>query len=532
MKKYLKSKLDSLTTDQKELFDEMQKNNLLQICIPTGAGKGYLMMVDLLNQVVSTNANVFAISSHRLMLNTQHLNDIFDVLSPMLGDIGFIFVGSSGFDHSKFQSNVTFNSQLLKKGLSYNEIVTSTTRKSDVEDNVKRHIEAGRKVIILTTYHSLHTLKGLQIDTIYNDEAHTLATESDTAQFRDNFVLINYKRCFFLTATPKDCTNSDEAFLMNNESVFGKRIGLNFRECVERGYIVRPVVHIAMPSDYNIDDHFDTPQNMAKFVSETFVAHKDFIKNSSSYPDKIAPKMLVKCSSVDDMWEIHGLLLGTIPGVKICAGASRNPKSTLNHFIDSEGIGDRSEYLEKIQNFLEEEMAIVLHYDTMSEGINVAGFTATQFLSGKLPTITKTLQNTGRSTRLHKYDRDRIKTGEITTTDYSNWVKPYCAVIIPYWDNKSEFTAQQLAKEIRDLRDNFDFNPSYLVSVGTDIGRGGEDEELTTLNSKDKLDKKSKIVEEIDNEIENLDILAAQAAQSQKVNNLTIDEWFNLANDL
>jgi uncharacterized pyridoxamine 5'-phosphate oxidase family protein len=38
--KYLVDKLNSLTSDQKELFNQMQENNKLQICIPTGAGKG------------------------------------------------------------------------------------------------------------------------------------------------------------------------------------------------------------------------------------------------------------------------------------------------------------------------------------------------------------------------------------------------------------------------------------------------------------------------------------------------------------
>lgn len=519
MQKYLKSKVASLTPDQLGLYNQMQKNNLLQICIPTGAGKGYIMIVDLLTQIVKSKSQISVISTHRLMLNTQHLNDIFDTLSPMLGEVGFVFVGSSKYDVAKFQSNPGFNKQLLTKGISYNEIFSSTTRKAEVEDAVNSHITAGRKVVILTTYHSLHTLKGLSIDTIYNDEAHTLASEADTAQFRDNFNQIKFKRCFFLTATPKDCTNSDDAFLMNNETVFGKRIGLTFRECVDKGYIVKPVVHIAMPADIDFNVDFDNPQNMAKFVKDSFLAHGDFIKRHSASPEKIAPKMLVKCASVDDMWKIHAELLGKIPGVKICAGASRNPFAAHNHFIDTLGINDRSEYLEAIQNFDESEMAIVLHYDTMSEGINVAGFTATQFLSGKLPTITKTLQNTGRSTRLHKFDRYRIRKQEITTSDYSTWVKPYCAVIIPYWDGKSEFTAKQLAFNIKQLRDEFDFNPAYMVSIGDDIGKGFVDDEMKPLNMKDEKNRKIKLIDEINHEIE---LLTKQDITSP----MTVEEWW------
>ena len=52
MKEYLKSKLNTLT----------------EICIPTGAGKGYLMMIDLLNRIVSTRKNLFVVSTHRLIV--------------------------------------------------------------------------------------------------------------------------------------------------------------------------------------------------------------------------------------------------------------------------------------------------------------------------------------------------------------------------------------------------------------------------------------------------------------------------------
>jgi len=532
-KKYVKSIIQSLNSDQKNLFVEMQNENKLQICIPTGAGKGYLMIVDLLNQIVNTSNDIFAISTHRLMLNTQHLNDIFDKLSPYLGEIGFIFVGSSKYDTSKFQENVSFNKALLKKKLSYNEIVSSTTNTKEVDELVSNHRSFGRKVVILTTYHSLHTLKNQVINTIYNDEAHTLASESESAQFRENFEQIKFERCFFFTATPKDC-NEDEAesFLMNNQDVFGRRTGLKFKECVEKAYIVKPVIHIAMPAKYEDDVDFKSIKNMAKFVLDTYEAHSEFIKQHSFEPNKIAPKILVKCPSVDEMWLIHKELMGKVEGVKICAGASRNPLSTFNHFIDEVGIVDRSEYLEKLQHLPEDVRAIVLHYDTMSEGINVAGFTGTEFLAGKLPTLPKTLQNTGRSTRLHKFDRDRVRTGEISTSDYSKWVKPYCAVIIPYWDSESQFTANELARQIKQLRDEFGYDPIYFVSLGCDIAMGKAEEDLDALNKKKERNKRTELIEQINNEIERLDQIQVQNALQKKVQEMTADEWFIYANNL
>lgn len=374
----------------------------------------------------------------------------------------------------------------------------------------------------MTTYHSLHTLKNQFINTLYNDEAHTLASEAESAQFRDNFEQIRFDRCYFFTATPKDCTDSDsESFLMSNEDIFGRRTGLNFRECTEKAYIVKPIIHIAMPAEYDNDVDFKSVKNMAKFVMDTYEAHSQFIFKHSFDPSRIAPKILVKCPSVDDMWMIQKELIGKLEGVRVCAGASRNPFSTFNHFIDEEGIVDRSEYLQKIQDFPEDVKAIVLHYDTMSEGINVAGFTGTEFLAGKLPTLPKTLQNTGRSTRLHKFDRDRVRSGEISTDDYSKWIKPYCAVIIPYWDSESQFTANELARQIKQLRDEFGYDPIYYVSVGSDIAKGKGEDDLDALNKKNERNKRTELIEEINNEIERLDQEEISFKESQRLNSLS-----------
>lgn len=531
IKDLVKIRIKSLNSDQLSLYKDMQSNDLLQVCIPTGAGKGYLMMVDLLNQVVNTKNKIFAISSHRLMLNTQHMNDVFEILSPLIGKIGFVFVGSSKYDVDKFQDNIEFNKSLLKKHLSYNEIVGSTTNKKEVDKLVEGHIEAGRKVVILSTYHSLHTLANVDIDTIYNDEAHTLASDGDT-KFQDNFEQVSYERCFFLTATPKDCVEDTETFLMNNFEVFGERVGLTFKHCVEMGYIVKPVIHIAIPSNLNYEKEFKSIKNMAKFVKETFLAHKEFIAEKSFDPSKIAPKLLIKCPGVTEMWEIHAELIGSIEGVKICAGASRNDIGSFNHYIDNEGVPDRSDYLEILQKFDEGQMVIALHYDTMSEGINIQGFTGTEFLGGKLPTTTKTLQNTGRSTRLHKFDRDRLITKEISTSDYSNWVKPYCAVIIPYWDKESEFTKQELARQIKSLRDDFGYNPAFRVSIGSDMAKGETPEDMDALNQKNQKNKKFELIGEIRHEIELMDQAEIDLVEDERINNMSVEEWFNYANGL
>lgn len=248
IKKYLISKINSLNVDQSKLFKELQSHNKLQLCIPTGGGKNYIMMIDILNQLVSTDKKIFTISSHRLMLNNQHMNDMFNMFSLMIGKIGFVFVGSSKYDVSKFLDNITFNKALLKKKLGYHEIISSTTNTKEVDSLIKGHLEAGRKVIIMTTYHSLHTLKNQVIDTLYCDEAHTLASDEDGARFKENFNMISAERKFFLTATPKDCvekvfsgrvksiSNKEISQLIDNNTVFWKNLNDLIEETIKVKY--------------------------------------------------------------------------------------------------------------------------------------------------------------------------------------------------------------------------------------------------------------------------------------------------------
>lgn len=93
-----------------------------------------------------------------------------------------------------------------------------------------------------------------------------------------------------------------------------------------------------MPANYDSGVDYRSIQNMAKFVSDTFEAHREFIRKNSKDPSKIAPKLLVKCPGVEEMWELRKLLMGG--EVTICAGASWN-KDGQNHYVDDQGISGR-----------------------------------------------------------------------------------------------------------------------------------------------------------------------------------------------
>lgn len=491
--------INTLNEDQRVIFDQMQISDRLQICLPTGVGKGYLMGVDIKNRFVN-GESVIGIASHRLILNTQHLGDIIDRLMDIINDVRFIFVGSQlSFDQLELQENdnIKIPTQTLIKQVS---------KKSKLNKLVSSNLKRGKKTIIISTYHSLDKLSSLNIDTLYCDEAHTLASNEFNTRFEENFKSLNTKKSYFLTATPKDCSsdredNDDVTFLMNNENVFGERVGMSIHDAIYKGYITRPVIHMAVPEDYENQD-MDNITNKVKFVIDCFNSHTDHVKESSSNPSEIGPKMLIKCESVDVMWEIYyKLLQSDLEDVKLFAGASRKGAGGASYQENGVTL-DKQEHLSRLVNLTNTEKAIVLHVDTLSEGVNVKAFTGVMFLTDKTPTIIKLLQNIGRGTRVMDIDRKNFRNGNVNTSDYEGWIKPNTFVILPVYNPESKTSQEVLSTTIKNLRDKVG-DSIYKVSIGDDKAKG-DDDDLDSMVDGDFKDPRKKLVDAIDHNVEQM----------------------------
>ena len=81
---------------QAEMFDILNKENRYQFRVPTGVGKGYVMIGHILHSIVNTEQSVFTIASHRLSLNNQHLRDLINYFIDMdlIGKVKFLTIGS------------------------------------------------------------------------------------------------------------------------------------------------------------------------------------------------------------------------------------------------------------------------------------------------------------------------------------------------------------------------------------------------------------------------------------------------------
>ena len=469
----------------------MQKESLLQLCYACGFGKGYIIGTDLLNQIVNSDNGIYGLCSHRLGLNEQHISDLFDIFmgpkSPLLGSVAFAFVGSSGGLSTKDISE-DHNLKIDKRLADYNaglsiydkinlkELTLTTTSKEKLSDFIKKNYN--RHVIVVSTYHSSDKLGYIEnLKTLYCDEAHELASNFNDSNLKDekgkgsfikNYLKINSKRKFFFTATPKDCSDDSlNTYLMNNELLFGRRIGMTHLESIDKGYILGTSIYSAYPEEFNINfgNDFGSIANKAYFIFRIFEFHKEWLKEKSK-SGKIGPKLLVRCSSVEkDLWPIVEQLKLICGNIKLFASASEDTDKEIvnNNIIYQNGESlqfckktktfskrykyvDRKDYIEAIQNLPDEEEAIVLHHDTISEGINVPGFTCFLPFSDTLIDFVKLYQNVGRVIRLNRIDKYNLSQGLIKIGG-DGWIKPEAQIIIPYWSGTSN-TAEEIMVDI------------------------------------------------------------------------------------
>lgn len=559
---------------QLECYHKMQASDILTIILPTGTGKGYLLFVDLLSRIYNKNGKVFAICSHRIGLNKQHTADMFNEFRYFAGDIGYVFVASETFQENE------------KKSLEYEKLLSDANSDAKVADLVSTlkpgqslqeiidfHHRNNRSVVIVSTYHSMQKLHGVDIDVIYCDEADKMVNNKSLMRngikeetFMQKFHKVRAKKKFFLTATPKDWSKNwggENIEFMNNEAIFGERIEMEFHAAVKSGYIVQPYLHIVYPTEYVSEDiersdeedmdNVECVSDVAavkdmnvnikakiKMIVDAFHSHRGFLKERSAQPDKIGAKILVKCKNIhSEMWGIfHEGLRESLPNIKIFAGGSAGwskegvdeiYKNTFHWMQDPSKteslipIVDRDIYLNQIKDLKLEEDAIVLHCDILSEGINVKAFTGTCFVSGITITDAKALQNIGRSTRIIDDDRSRLDYGEISLDDFSKWVKPFCSVIIPFWNSESAEAKDKMVALVQSLR-NIGFQIERF-GIGDDINKGDhKDPELEPQNQPTEAKRKSGI-RELEQELEELEYL-------QKIHNLPPIAFLETMSDL
>jgi hypothetical protein len=199
---------------------------------------------------------------------------------------------------------------------------------------------------------------------------------------------------YYFTATPKFTqSRSKTGAGMDNVGVYGEQIvNVNFKDLVNRGIIVRPVIHLLQSNaqSRNLDevsvdvDALMETVNYYENVHHETGAHKILVACRGTKSIQAIRKSILKWANGKgyDVLTIDSVNGGYINEEQVCSGSDKGK------FINK---------LDELGQDLTQKM-IVLHYDMLGEGIDVKAFTGTLFLRNMGSKI-KSVQAMGRVIR-------------------------------------------------------------------------------------------------------------------------------------
>lgn len=463
--------MKKLRKDQQICINACFANPIGRIIYPTGSGKS-LVAQEAMRRIAAAEAGrptVSVVFVPRIMLAKQWIKTSGEFLICDHGmRFNFLNINSGNLSGEVKKAIEEALYDVMGAGISP---IISTTSSAYARREIKGLLLQGYHVIVICTYHSNEVLlqSEMRFDSVWYDECHFLA--SDNKFF--GATRINSARKYYLTATPR-FTDSDNGTGMNNESVYGPEIfSMSPREIIEIGAIVPPRIHIVGTSiqldlDKDLLSHRDYDDLFGMVVS-AFDRHKDTLKRESAEPDKIGAKLLVVCNGQLPLQGIFrastfGKFRSDRPEVKIY-GLSTKFGVYINgeHHPKNPGNALKEKLLYSLYRLNDNDDAIIFHVDMIAEGLDVPGITGVLPLRnlGKI----KFLQNLGRSTRMHSFDRQRIDAKKIKPRQYSSYVKPHCYVILPYClENRDDFLERNFDLVLA-LRSDYGFDPSEDIIV-------------------------------------------------------------------
>lgn len=273
------------------------------------------------------------------------------------------------------------------------------TTSESVSEFISLAHSKGRYPVIVSTYKSAPKLAKIKFDAIICDEAHHVCEEKNyDAVF--NTLDAGAKK-IFLTATPRldgDLMKLTEVNnrAMNNIAKYGPFISMvTFKAAIKNGYVLKPklvfmnthgksnfehyVVDMVVKSIKTMKDALAGAEldNKVIFVCESIAVVEsikdDFIRNPERYGDTA----VFTAHSDPDGYTMNG---------KVIPGSGRRQKQLFG---------------QKLKNH--EGDCILVHVDTMGEGVDIPGFTGVVFINTS--NTIRVVQNLGRAMRIHYKDR-------------------------------------------------------------------------------------------------------------------------------
>lgn len=478
-----------------------------KIILPTGTGKtlveAELIRKEIVDLMAKGSVPVIKVNSSRILLCFQLFEEIFSYLNSYGISARYVNFNSGNADDELYAKEIRATGGVYKN-------IVSTTSPEEVKNTFNKAVNDGIPLIVFSTYHS--SLKFGSTDLIPDLTIHDEAHNCVNLEFY-KVAQMESKKDYFFTATEK-VTDTDRDLGMNNPDIFGPLI---YTKCaksmVEAGEMVRPMVHVVRPKNgskvviKNIGNDYDALMNS---IESAFLEHETTIKTYSSNPDEIGAKVLVVCSGQTELIEmfntnmfvefrkthpdIHVYALSSEFGVYVDGIKLQSPVTNMK----------KHNLIKQLKALKSSERAIIFHVDMIGEGIDVPGITGVMpFRNSEL---SKFVQNTGRSSRLHPQDRINLYNGTIGVDDMSKWIKPYSWVIIPSFLENSEGYSSRFKEIINDLRDRYGYIPQQHTLI--DNPNGLEEEiDIDKVNdiNKNRPNKDSNL-KDFDHELEGMSV--------------------------
>jgi superfamily II DNA or RNA helicase len=489
--------LDRLYPYQKDSVTTTFYNYKGIICLPTGTGKTFCQAAIIANDIAMNpdQFRMYVINAPRILLTYQLLKEVYGFLVHYGIEARYSFVHSGGKTEESELEAMRVEANVDGHDIPFSEIGSGTSV-DGIKDMMKKSKEQELPLIMFSTYNSADKIEMARqqlykqpISIILNDEAHYLVQE----QFHDILHTMSSSRCYFFTATLIN-TPSDSGRGMNNAKLYGNILYQMIpREAIALGKMIRPRLHIVKTDD--VYNSMDYDKSISKIIYESFNQH------GAAIGDKLSPKILISVKGTGDIKKFIAskeYKMLRQDGVDIYSIASHEE---IGNDINGEKFRRQTflKNLKKDENNKSKKI-IVLHYDTMAEGISINGFTGIM----PLRTLNKSkfLQTFGRAARLDKDDRQKLQEGIITPDDLHLFNKPYAYIIIPNVIQSNEDDRVNLTQLITELR-SYGFNPSEDIISSSRVNGIPEVEELNGLNDiKIKIPNIGELIENLEAEIE------------------------------
>jgi superfamily II DNA or RNA helicase len=451
---------------QHKALNHLKDEIIGQISIPTGTGKTRIQVdvhiSDMIEKTKNGQTGVYVIGAHRLALCSQLLYDIIRVALPCGLNFDVLQVNSNYFNNDAIRAKMRKSGVIDDNLRAFNDKVSNgsnATNRDAVSDFVNKAKSNNRHVIIVATYHSFDKLSIIpEIDICTYDEAHITLGEDFTSNISIVQPLI--KKNFFFTATRKVIGNFDG---MNNTEKYGEVLySVSPRNMIEAGEIVPPRLHSIRISEDAEDGNYDNNRMLIKTIIEGFEQHKEMIKHHSANPDKIGAKLLISCNGSKELREIIAsdtfITWCNTNNVKMFSFSSNTEVGYRYNFEDT----SRNEVFSKMEELRDDEDAILIHIDILTEGIDLPSITGVMPLRNL--NQSKLIQTIGRATRLLSSDRTLLYTGQIKPNQSNAYTKPYCWFLVPQLFNSlGDFNSMK--RLLREIMNTYDLKPEEFSNL-------------------------------------------------------------------